>query len=88
MSLREVALGILELFLLIGPFGHLVNLICETLESAAVPGLMLSLIVEDANVIQEAFEFTRPKPILLVASRLFHGVYRMVCFPLLVVALG
>jgi hypothetical protein len=31
MSLGEVTLGILRLFLLIGPFGHLENLICKTL---------------------------------------------------------
>jgi hypothetical protein len=42
-SVSEVALGILRLFLLIGPFGRLENLICETLESVAIPGLVLSL---------------------------------------------
>jgi hypothetical protein len=68
MSLREVALGILGLFLLIGPFGHLENLICETLESIAVPGLVLSLGVKNADAIQEAFKFTRLGPVTLVAS--------------------
>jgi hypothetical protein len=49
MSLREVTLGILGLFLLISPFGCLENLICETLESVPVPGLVLFLVVENAN---------------------------------------
>jgi hypothetical protein len=40
MSLEEVAFGILELFLLIVPFGYLENLISETLESVIVPGLV------------------------------------------------
>jgi hypothetical protein len=51
MSFGEVALGILRLFLLIGAFCCLENLICKTLESVVVPGLVLSLDVEDANAI-------------------------------------
>jgi hypothetical protein len=43
MSLGEVALGILELLLLIGRLGHLENLIYKTLESVAISGLGLSL---------------------------------------------
>jgi hypothetical protein len=88
MSLGDVALGILGLFLLISPFGCLENLICETLESVAVPGLVLSLGVENANAIQEAFKCTWPGPVLLVVSQPFHNIDRMVCFPLLIVALG
>jgi hypothetical protein len=44
-------LKVLGLFLLIAPFGHLEYFIYETLESAVVLGLVLSLGVEDANVI-------------------------------------
>jgi hypothetical protein len=43
MSLKEVSLRILRLFLLIGPFGRLEKLICETLDSVVVLGLVLSL---------------------------------------------
>jgi hypothetical protein len=46
MSFREVTLGFFELFLLIDPFGRLEHLICKTLESVAVPGLVHSLGVE------------------------------------------
>jgi hypothetical protein len=49
---------------------------------------VLSLGVEDADAIQEAFKFTRPEPILLVASWSFHHVDEMISFPLLVVTLG
>jgi hypothetical protein len=49
--LREVTLGIFGLLLLIGRLGHLENLIHKTLESIAVSGLVLSLGVENANVI-------------------------------------
>jgi hypothetical protein len=49
---------------------------------------MLSFGVENADAIHEAFKFTRPRPVLLVASQLFHLVDRMICFPLLVMALG
>jgi hypothetical protein len=58
MSLGDVALGILRLFLLIGPFGRLENLIFETFESVALPSLVLSLGVKNANAIHEAFKFT------------------------------
>jgi hypothetical protein len=88
MSLGEVVLGILGLFLLIGPFVHLENLICKTLESVVVLGLVLSIGVKDADAIQEAFKFTRPGPVLLMAPWLFHCIDRMPRFPLLVVALG
>jgi hypothetical protein len=88
MSFREVTLGFFSLFLLISPFGRLEHKICETLESAAVSGLVLSLGVENANAIQEAFKFTWPGPVLLVVLRLFHHVDGMLCFPLLVMALG
>jgi hypothetical protein len=88
MSLGEVTLGTLWLFLLINPFGHLENLICKMLESVAVPGLVLSLGVENAHAMQEAFKFTRPRLVLLMASWPFHHIDKMVSFPLLVVALG
>jgi hypothetical protein len=53
MSFGEVALGIIRLLLLISRLGHLENLICKTLESIAVSGLVLSLGVKNTNVIQE-----------------------------------
>jgi hypothetical protein len=58
VCLGEVTLGILRLLLMIGRLGLLENLICKTLESLTVLGLVLSLGVENANVIQEAFKFT------------------------------
>jgi hypothetical protein len=88
VSFGEVALGLFGLFLLIGPFGHLECLICETLESVTVSGLVLFLGVENEDAIQEAFKFTWPRSVLLVASRLFHRIDGMIRFPLLVVALG
>jgi hypothetical protein len=88
MNFGEVAIGFSGLFLLIVPFGHLEHLICETLESVIVLGLLLFLGVENANKIQEDFKFTRPEPLLLVASWPFHRVDRMIRFPLLVMALG
>jgi hypothetical protein len=88
MSLREVALGILRLLLFISRLGRLENLICKTLESVTVSGLVLSLRVKNVNVIQEAFEFTRPWPILLMTTRSLYHIDRTVRFSLLVVALG
>jgi predicted benzoate:H+ symporter BenE len=88
MSLGEIALGILKLFLLIGHFSRLENLICETLELVTVSGLVLSLGVKNVDAIQEAFKFTLPRPILLVASWSFHHIDRTFSFPLLVMALG
>jgi hypothetical protein len=43
VSFREVALWIIGLLLLISLFGHLEHLICKTLESVVVPGLVLSV---------------------------------------------
>jgi hypothetical protein len=88
VSLGEVTLGILGLFFLIGQHGRLENHICKTLESVTVSGLVLSLGVENANAIQEAFEFARLGSILLMKMRLFYHVNRMVQFPFLVKALG
>jgi hypothetical protein len=87
MSLEEVALGILGLLLLIGRLGRLKNLICKTLESVAVLGLVLSLGVKNTNAIQEAFEFARPGPVLLMTTRLFYRIDRTVRLSLLVVSL-
>jgi hypothetical protein len=84
----EVTLGILGLLLMIGRFGHLENLIYKTLESVAVSGLVLSLGVENANAIQEAFEFARPGPVLLMTARPFNRIDKTVWLSLLVVALG
>jgi hypothetical protein len=58
VSFEEVTLGFLRLFLLISPIGRLEYLICDTLESVAVPGLVLFVGIEGADVIQEAFKFT------------------------------
>jgi hypothetical protein len=88
MSFGEVALGPFGLFLLIGLFGCLEHLICETLESVTVSGLVLSLGVKNADAIYEAFKFTRLGPILLDVSWPFHRIDRTVRLPLLVVALG
>jgi hypothetical protein len=76
------------LFILIGPFGHLEYFICETLESIAILGLVLSLGVKNADAIQEVFKFPRLGLVLLVASQPFHRIDGMIRFPLLVVALG
>jgi hypothetical protein len=43
MHLGEVTLGILGLLRLLGRLGRLDNLICKTLESVAISGLVLSL---------------------------------------------
>jgi hypothetical protein len=88
VSFREVALGFFGLFLLISPFGRVEYFIYETLETVAVLGLVLSLGVENADAVQEAFKFTQLGLVLLIQSRLFHRVDRTIHFPLLVVALG
>jgi hypothetical protein len=88
MRFREVTLRLFRLFLLIIHLSCLEHLIYETLESITVSGFVLSLGVENGNVIQEAFKFTRHGPVLLIASRSFHRSYRTIRFPLLVVALG
>jgi hypothetical protein len=69
ISLREVALGILGLFLLIGRLARHENLICKTLESVVVSVIVLSLGVKNANVIQEAFKFARTGLVLLMMMR-------------------
>jgi hypothetical protein len=51
VSFGEVALELFGLFLLIGPFGHLEYIICETLELVIVPGLVFSVGVENADTI-------------------------------------
>jgi hypothetical protein len=58
------------------------------LELVIVPGLVLCLGVENADVIQEAFKFTWSGLVLLVASQLFHCIDGTIRLPLLVVALG
>jgi hypothetical protein len=88
MSLGEVALGTHGLLLLIGRPSRLENLICKTLESVTVSGLSLSLRVKNANAIQEAFEFTRPGPVLLMTMRPLYCIDRTVWFSILVMALG
>jgi hypothetical protein len=88
MSFGEVTLWFFGLFFLIGHFGRLEHLICETLESVTVSGLVLSLGVENVDVIHEALKFTQPRSVLLVASWLFHRVDETICFPLLIVTLG
>jgi hypothetical protein len=88
MSLGEVALGVLGLLLLMNRVGCLENLICKTLESVTVSGLVLSLGVKNANAIQEAFKFTGPGLVLLMTTMLFYHIDRMVQFSLLVMAHG
>jgi hypothetical protein len=69
-------------------FVHLKHVICETLELVTVLGLVLSLGVENADQIQEAFKFTQPGPVLLVVMQPLHVVHKAIHFPLLVMALG
>jgi hypothetical protein len=88
MSFREVALWFIRPFPLIGLFGRLENLICETLESVIVPGLVLCLGMENTYSIKEGFKFTWLGPVLLFASWSFHCVDRIIYLPLPVVALG
>jgi hypothetical protein len=88
MSFGEVTLCIFGLLLLISLFGRLEHLIFETLESVVVSNLVLSLWVDSADPIQEAFKFTRPRPILLVTTWPLHVVHGTIRFSLLVVALG
>jgi hypothetical protein len=88
VSFRDVALRFFGLFLLIGPLGRLEHLICKTLEFVVVSGLVLSLGVENAGAIQEAFKFIMSRPVLLVASQPFHHVDGTIHFPLLIIALG
>jgi hypothetical protein len=88
MRFVEVTLGFPRFFLLIGPFGRLEHLICETLESIAVPSLVLSLGVRNVDAIQKAFKFTCPRLVLIVVLQLLHRIDGTICFPLLVVALG
>jgi hypothetical protein len=87
MSLGEDTPGILGLLLLISWLGRLQNLICNTLVSVVVSGLVLSLGLKNANAIQEAFEFARPEPVLLMMMRSFYHFDRTVQFSLLVMAL-
>jgi hypothetical protein len=48
MSFVEVTIRLFGLLLLIGLFGHLEQIIHETLESVVVSGLVLSLRMENA----------------------------------------
>jgi hypothetical protein len=84
----KVTLWFFGLLLLIGLFGRLEKLICETLELVAVPGFVLSLGMENANVIQEALKFTRPGSVLLVPPQPLHIVHGVLRLPPLVMALG
>jgi hypothetical protein len=88
MRLGEVAHGILGLLLIIGRFGCLDHVICETLESVAVLGLVLSLAVKNANAIQEAFELTRSGPVLLMMTRPFNYANRTIWLSIHVVDFG
>jgi hypothetical protein len=51
VSFGEVTLRFFKLFLLIGPLGRLEYIIYETLESVTILGFVLSLGVENTNVI-------------------------------------
>jgi hypothetical protein len=88
MGLGQVTLGILRLLLLIGHLDHLEKLIYKTLELVTVSGFVLSLGMKNANAIQEVFEFAQPRPVLLMTTKPFYRVDRMVRFSLLIVALG
>jgi hypothetical protein len=69
MSFSKVALGFFRLFLLIKPFGHLEYFIYKTSESVAVPGLMLSLGMENIHAIRKPSN----SPNLGWYSLLHHG---------------
>jgi hypothetical protein len=86
VDLGEVTLGILGLLLLIDWLGRLENLIGQTLESVIDSGLVLSLGVENANAIQEAFKFTKPGPVLLMTMSSFNCIDRTIQLSLLVMA--
>jgi hypothetical protein len=88
VNFGEFALGFFRLFLLISPLGLLEHLIYETMESVIVPGLELSLGVKNEDAIQEAFKFTQPGSVFLVAWKLFHHVDGIIRFPIVVLALG
>jgi hypothetical protein len=88
LSFREVTLWIIKLLLLIGLFGHLEHHICETLESVTVSGFVLSLGVQNIDLIQEAFKFTRIRPILLSTMQPLYVIHGAICLPLVVVTLG
>jgi hypothetical protein len=88
MSLEEIALWIFGLFLLIDLFGCLEDLIGETLELAAVPGLVLSMGVENADLIQETIKLSRPRPVFFVVTRPLYASHGAVCIPLLFLTLG
>jgi hypothetical protein len=86
MSLGEVALEILGLFLLMAPLAVLRTSSVKPWSQSQSQVLCFPW-VKNADAIQEAIEYTRPEPVLLVAPWLFHHVDRMISFPLLVVAL-
>jgi hypothetical protein len=58
------------------------------LESVAVPGLMLSLGLENAVLIQETFKLSKLGPVFLVATQPLYVGYIAVFLPLLVMTLG
>jgi hypothetical protein len=87
VSFGEVAFWVFWLLLMINLFGHLEDLICKTLRSVVVPGLVLPLGVEDADLVQETFELSRPGSVLFVMMRLLHVCHGAIQFPLLVVIL-
>jgi predicted benzoate:H+ symporter BenE len=72
---------------LVGLFGHLEDLICKSLESVAVPGLVLSLGVENADPIQETFKLSQPGLVIFVAMQPLYIVHGAVHLHLLVVTL-
>jgi hypothetical protein len=88
MSFKGLTLWFFRLLLLIGLFDHFEHLICETLELVTVPDLVLFLGMENASEIHEAFKFTQPGLVLLIAMRPLYIVHGTIRLPLLVVALG
>jgi hypothetical protein len=80
VRLREVALRILRLLLLIDLFGCLNDLICKASQSVIVQGLVLFLEVKDADLVLESFELSWPGLVLLVVVRplyVGHGVVQL-----------
>jgi hypothetical protein len=75
VSLDEVSLWIFGLLFLVGLFRQLEDLICKALQSVVVPGLVLSLGVENIDLVQESFKLSWLGPILLVVTWLLYVSY-------------
>jgi hypothetical protein len=87
VSFVEVAFWVFRLLFVFSHFGRLEDLIYKTLQSVAVPGLVLPLGVEDADPVQETFKPSESGPILLVPVWPLHICHGVILVPLLVITL-